>query len=117
MTTDTEQSITICGEPVDRLAEWLEMTLGARLTSFAVGVGQRELARIAHGEEHPDVGVERRLRNLFAVASLMAVRDGAGSAYTWLTEPNPELKGRAPAELLHDGAAPEAVWFAAAPAF
>lgn len=102
---------------MDRLAEWLELSLGTRLTAFVVGVSQRDVARIAHGDECPPEDVERRLRNLFAVASLLAIRDGAGSAYAWLIEPNPDLDGRTPASLLHDGAAPEAVWFAAVPAF
>lgn len=107
----------IAAERVDRLAEWLEMTLGTRLTAFATGLTTRELVQIAHGEAKPDPEEERRLRNLFAVASLLAARDGAGSAYAWLTEPNEELGGRSPARLLHDGRPPESVWFAATPAF
>lgn len=107
----------IAVERVDRLAEWLEVTLGARLSAFAAGLSTRELVRIAHGEEEPEADAEQRLRNLFAVASLIATRDGAGSAYAWLTEPNEDLGGRSPASLLHDGGAPESVWFAAAPAF
>jgi|SRR5947209_6688299 len=107
--------ITVDG--VEALAAWLEGTLGARLSAFAAGVTARDLARIAHGEERPDTNAERRLRNVFAVASLLAARDGAGSAYAWLTEPNAELGQRTPAELLHDGQTPEAVWFAAAPVF
>ena len=107
----------IAVERVDRLAEWLEMTLGTRLTAFAAGLTTRELVRIAHGDEQPGEAAEQRLRNLFAVASLLAARDGAGSAYAWLTEPNPELDGRSPAELLHDGSAPENVWLAAATPF
>jgi hypothetical protein len=104
-------------ERVDRLAEWLEMTLGTRLTAFATALTTRELVRIAHGQEQPEGPVEQRLRNLFAVASLLAARDGAGSAYAWLTEPNEDLGGRSPARLLHDGRPPESVWFAATPAF
>jgi hypothetical protein len=107
----------IAVERVDRLAEWLEMTLGTRLTAFAAGLTTRELVRIAHGDEQPGAAAEQRLRNLFAVASLLAARDGAGSAYAWLTEPNEDLGGRTPASLLHDGGAPESVWFAAAPTF
>jgi hypothetical protein len=106
----------IAAERVDRLAEWLEVTLGSRLTAFASGLSTRSLVRIAHGEERPDSDSERRLRNLYAVASLLAARDGAGSAYAWLTEENQDLGGRSPASLLHDGQAPESVWFAAAPA-
>lgn len=107
----------IAAERVDRLAEWLEMTLGTRLSAFAAGLTTRELVQIAHGDEHPDADVEQRLRNLYAVASLLAARDGAGSAYAWLTEPNEDLGGRSPARLLHDGRPPESVWFAATPAF
>jgi hypothetical protein len=107
----------IAAERVDRLAEWLEVTLGARLTAFASGLSTREVVRIAHGEQRPADDAEQRLRNLFAVASLIASRDGAGTAYAWLTEPNADLEGRSPASLLHDGRAPESVWFAAAPAF
>lgn len=107
----------IAAERVDRLAEWLEMTLGTRLTAFATGLSTREVVRIAHGDEAPGPVIEQRLRNLYAVASLLAARDGAGSAYAWLTEPNEELGGRSPARLLHDGRPPESVWFAATPAF
>lgn len=107
----------IAVERVDRLAEWLEMTLGTRLTAFAAGLTTRELVRIAHGDEEPGREAEQRLRNLFAVASLLAARDGAGSAYAWLTERNDDLDGRSPATLLHEGGAPESVWFAAAPTF
>lgn len=107
----------IAAERVDRLTEWLETALGARLVAFAVAIPQRDVARIAHAEEEPDPDVERRLRNLFAVTSFFAVRDGAGTAYEWLTEPNPSLEGRSPATLLHEGKAPEDVWFAAASTF
>jgi hypothetical protein len=107
----------IAVERVDRLAEWLEVTLGPRLTAFAAGLSTRELGRIAHGDEAPAEDAERQLRNLFAVAAMIAARDGAGSAYAFLTEPNDDLGGRSPASLLHDGGAPESVWFAAAPAF
>jgi hypothetical protein len=107
----------IAVERVDRLAEWLEVTLGTRLTAFAAGVPTRELVRIAHGEQEPTGETEQRLRNLYAVASLIAARDGAGSAYAWLTESNEDLGGRSPASLLHEGGTPESVWFAAAPTF
>lgn len=101
-------------ERIDRLAEWLEVTLGLRLAAFAAGLSTRELTQIAHGEQEPASDEERRLRNLFGVASFLATRDGAGSAYTWLTEPNSELGGSTPASMLHDGSQPETVWLASA---
>jgi hypothetical protein len=119
LTDEDRQVVTaeIAVERVDRLAEWLEVTLGPRLTAFAAGLSTRELVRIAHGEEKPAEDAEARLRNLFAVAAMIAARDGAGTAYTFLTEPNDDLGGRSPASLLHDGRTPESVWFAAAPTF
>ena len=102
---------------IDRQAEWLEITLGARLAAFAAGVSPAQLGRIAQREDAPDADKEQRLRNLFAVVSYLAARDGAGSAYAWLTEPNPELADRTPADLLHEGGAPETVWLAAATPF
>jgi hypothetical protein len=107
----------IAVQRVDRLAEWLEVTLGPRLAAFAAGLSTRELCLIAHGDTEPADEAERRLRNVFAVASLIANRDGAGTAYAWLTEPNADLDGRSPASLLHDGRTPESVWFAASPTF
>src|SRR3954469_22241943 len=107
----------IAVERVDRLAEWLEVTLGTRLPAFASGITTGGVVRVAHGDDDPGGDAEQRLRNLYAVASLLASRDGAGSAYAWLTEPNEDLGGRSPARLLHDGRPPESVWFAATPAF
>jgi hypothetical protein len=107
----------IAAQSVDRQAEWLEVTIGAKLASFAAGITPRQLDRIAHGQEEPDSAVEERLRNVFAVATYLAMRDGGASAYTWLTEPNPELQGQTPAALLHNGKSPETVWLAAAPPF
>jgi hypothetical protein len=102
---------------IDRQAEWLEVTLGARLASFAAGLTPQDLGRIAHDRTAPGPDEEARLRNLFAVVSWIAARDGAGTAYSWLTEPNPELEGRTPADALHDGTQPESVWLATAPPF
>jgi uncharacterized protein (DUF2384 family) len=107
----------IAVQRIDRQAEWLEVTLGSKLAAFAAGMSPAHLTRIAKRDETPSETEERRLRNVFAVASLLATRDGAGSAYAWLTEPNPELDGRSPADLLHSGSAPENVWLAAATPF
>jgi hypothetical protein len=114
---DARAGARIESERIDRLTEWLEVTLGTKLASFASGLSIHDLDLIAHGEARPEDEIERRLRNLYAVAWYLASGDGAGSACDWLTEPNPELENRAPAELLRDGAPPEAVWFAATPAF
>ena len=96
--------------------QWVQ-THQSTIKNFASGLTTRELVRIAHGDARPAPDEEQRLRNLYAVASMLASRDGAGSAYAFLTEPNEELGGRSPASLLHDGRKPESVWFAAAPAF
>jgi uncharacterized protein (DUF2384 family) len=102
--------------PIDVIASWLATNIGVRLVSYAAGMSRAELMRIAHGEG-ADADADRRLRNLFAVCSYVAVVDGPGTAHDFLLEPNEELDGRTPADLLHDGAPPERVWLAAAPTF
>lgn len=104
-------------ERVDRIAEWLEVTLGQRLTAYAVGVSCAEIGKFAHGHDMPIAEVEQRLRNLYSATWFIASNDGPGSAHDWLTEPNPKLENRAPADLLRSGEAPAPVWFTVAPAF
>jgi hypothetical protein len=102
--------------PIAVIASWLATNIGARLVAYAADMSRSELMRIAHGEgAEPET--DERLRNLFAVCSYMAVADGPGTAHDFLLEPNAELEGRAPADLLHDGASPEQVWLAAVPTF
>ena len=103
-------------ERLDRLAQWLEGAIGPRLTAYAAGTTPEEIQHVAHGDD-VDEDLDRRLRNLYALAWFIAVTDGPGSAHEWLLEPNPELDSRAPAELLHDGQPPEQVWLAAGPTF
>ena len=105
------------GQRVEYVAEWLEVTLGPRLTAFAVGVTPSDICRFAHGDDEPGAEVEERLRNLYTATWFIASTDGPGSAHDWLVAPNPKLENRAPAELLRDGEAPAPVWFTVAPAF
>ena len=111
-----EQHTGIGAGSIDGIAEWLVTNIGARLVAFSADLSRAELMRIAHGEGAED-DTDRRLRNLFAVCSYMAVADGPGTAHDFLLEPNDDLNGRAPAELLRDGAPPERVWLAAVPTF
>lgn len=101
---------------IDQIAQWLELTLGRRLTAYAADVEPAEVVRCSRGDDHDDL-CDRRLRNLYAVAWFVSLRDGPGTAYDWLVEPNPELDDHPPIELLHEGKAPESVWFAVAPVF
>jgi hypothetical protein len=117
MTYEDNLSGRIESEPIDRLAEWLEATIGPRLTAFATATSPSEVARIAHGEEDPPDELEQRLRNLYAVVRLLQQRDRNDTAPAWLTSPNPDLEDRAPVELLREGESPAPVWFAASPTF
>jgi hypothetical protein len=116
MTFEDERTQTD-GQRVDHVTEWLELTLGPRLTAYAVGVSPGQICRYAHGDDEPAADVERRLRNLYRATWFMAATDGPGTAHDWLVEPNPELENRAPAELLREGKTPAHAWFAVAPAF
>ena len=104
-------------ERIDVLVEWLEANIGVRLTAFATGAHQTDIKQIAHREACPADDLERRLRNLYAVTRFLTLRDRPTSAPEGLMSPNPDLEGRAPADLLREGESPEPVWFAAAPTF
>ena len=117
MTYEDNLSGRIECERIDHLAEWLEATIGPRLTAFATASSATEVGRIAHGDEEPPGELERRLRNLYAVVRLLMQRDRTDTAHEWLTAPNPELENRAPVELLREGESPAPVWFAASPTF
>ena len=113
---DFEVTRRIERERLDRLAQWLELTIGPRLAAYAAGTTPNKLNDVAHGDDVPGE-LDRRLRNLYAITFYIAAIDGAGTAHEWLIEPNEDLGSKAPAELLHDGEPPEAVWLAAAPSF
>jgi hypothetical protein len=102
--------------PIDVIAGWLTTNIGPRVVAYAADMSRADLIRIAHGEG-AEGDADRRLRNLFAVCSYMALNDGPGTAHDFLLEPNPQLDGRTPADLLHDGASPEKIWMAAVPTF
>ena len=51
MTYEDNLTGRIEAERIDRLAEWLEATIGPALTAFATAASTSEVARIAHGDE------------------------------------------------------------------
>ena len=107
----------IVDQPIEEIARYLLLRLGAELTGFAVGAPPAEIVELAEGRGDAAPDVDRRMRNVYAVAYLIATRDGPGTAYRFLVERQPELDDRPPAELLRAGEAPESVWFAAVGAF
>src|SRR2546428_8331849 len=102
MTYENSLAGRIEGDRIDQVAEWLEASLGPRLTAFSVRVTPLRLGKIAHGDEQPGDELERRLRNLYAVARLLTQRDTLEPAQACLTPANPELHDPAPAELLRE---------------
>jgi hypothetical protein len=86
------------------------------VVAYAADIPRADLMSIALGECAAGE-YDRRLRNLFAVCSYMALNDGPGTAHDFLLEPNTQLDGRTPAQLLHEGASPEQIWLAAVPTF
>src|SRR5437764_14949139 len=99
MTYEDNLSGRIESERIDRLVEWLEATIGPRLTALATATTPTEVGRIAHGDEEPPTELERRLRNLYAVVRLPTQRDRTDTPNEWLTAPNPELRNRTPVDL------------------
>ena len=110
---EVERRQQIAEEPIDEVARYLDLRLGTELTAYAVGLAPNEVADLARGSVDPGESAERRLRNLYAVAWFLVHRDGPGTAYQFLLEPNSEVQGRPPADALREGVAPREVWFAA----
>jgi hypothetical protein len=108
--------VSIGAGEIGEIARWLTSNIGPRLVAYTADTTRATLARAAHDEGVPPE-VDARLRSLYAVLSYLAISDGPGTAHDFLVEPNPDLGGRAPAELLHDGAPAERVWLAAVPVF
>ena len=53
MTYENSLAGRIEGDRIDQVAEWLEASLGPRLTAFSVRVTPLRLGKIAHGDEQP----------------------------------------------------------------
>ena len=85
-----------------RIAQFLQETLGQKLTAYAVGVRDpRAIGHYTRGREpHDDTLV--RLRDLFEITRLLVAHESPATVRAWMIGSNPQLGDYAPIELLHD---------------
>jgi signal transduction histidine kinase len=85
-----------------RIAQFLQATLGQKLTAYAVGVRDpRAIGHYTRGREPRDDTLVR-LRDLFEITRLLVAHESPATVRAWMIGSNPQLGDYAPIELLHD---------------
>jgi len=83
---------------VGEAAAFLQELVGQKLTAVVAGVGDsKAVGKWARGERAPRGEAERRLREAFQVATLLALAESPATARAWFVGMNPYLDDRAPA--------------------
>jgi hypothetical protein len=82
----------------------MQAALGQKLVAYVVGDRHpKTIGRYARGEREPNDETLARLVNLCTVVQLLEQRMRRQTVKSWLLGSNPHLRGKAPADLLHDG--------------
>jgi hypothetical protein len=90
-------------EDIARIAQFLQETLGQKLTAYAAGVKDpKAIGKYARGDHAPREETEARLRNVFRVTQLLLTGDSPATVRAWMIGSNPQLDDDAPIELLHE---------------
>lgn len=90
---------------VSERAAFLQGLLGQKLTAIGVGVADpRMVGQWARGERQPAGDEDRRLREMYEVATLLASAESTQTAQAWFMGTNPHLDDRAPAVVFVDDA-------------
>ena len=91
------------------IARYFQDLVGQRLTAYMTGVSDpKAVGKWASGQRDPRGESERRLRDAYQIAMLIAGYDSDSTVRAWLVGMNPLLGDRAPATVLaerEDGAA------------
>ena len=83
---------------VGEVAAYMQELVGQKLTAVVAGVGDpKAVGKWARGERAPRGDAERRLREAFQVATLLAQVESPETARAWFVGMNPYLGDRAPA--------------------
>jgi hypothetical protein len=93
-------------QPITSIARELQGQLGQRLVAYAAGIrSPRLVARwAAEDDTHhkPNDNADRRLRDLFRTVLILRGTYGPETIRAWLVGANPDLKDRAPIELIRE---------------
>ncbi|WP_157497311.1 hypothetical protein [Leifsonia sp. Leaf264] len=85
------------------VAQALQSVLGNELVSAVVGKGVRTIARWVSGDGAPPLAVERKLRNVYQIVSVIEAASSASTCRAWFMEMNPLLDEEEPVEALAAG--------------
>lgn len=98
-TLEIEQEAT--RRSISEIAERLQANLGQALTAHLAGLADaRQVGRIGRGESRPQPLTERRLREGYKAAGVVARLYGWETAKAWLFGTNTRLDDQAPVEVL-----------------
>lgn len=98
-TLEIEQDATTCS--ISEIAERLQARLGQALTAHLAGLADtRQVGRIGRGENRPQPLTERRLREGYKAAGMVANLYDWETAKAWLFGTNTRLDDQSPVEVL-----------------
>lgn len=90
--------------PFSDLATELRALLGVRLVAYLASVREtRAVNQWCEGTRDTDAATERRLRDSFVIARMLAQVDPPSVVQAWFQGLNPLLDDRSPARLLREG--------------
>ncbi len=84
--------------PIAEVATYVQRVLGQRWTAYLAGVSDaKAVGKWAKGTRKPQPDSERKLRDAYQIATLIAMVDDEETARVWFAGMNPVLDHRAPA--------------------
>lgn len=84
--------------PIADIADYIQLLLGQKWTAYLAGVSDpKAVGKWARGLRKPQPESERKLRDAYQIALLIAMVDDEETAGVWFKGMNPVLDHRAPA--------------------
>jgi hypothetical protein len=95
---------------VAEVARYLQDLLGQKLTALVAGVQDpKAVGEWARGKRHPQPEAEQRLRAALQVSELLLQYESPQTVRAWFSGMNPHLDDRAPALVIAEGGAVDAM--------
>jgi Protein of unknown function (DUF2384) len=89
---------------IPEMAATLQALVGQRLVAFVTGSrSNKTVARWASGDNHPQLQVEAKLRDLYRTVLILQATEPPDTIRAWMTSANPYLGDEVPAEVLREG--------------
>jgi hypothetical protein len=85
-------------DPIADVASYVQVLLGQKWTAYLAGISdEKAVGKWAKGTRKPQPESERKLRDAYQIALLIATVDDEATARTWFSGMNPVLDHHAPA--------------------